>query len=86
MTYLLFEAKRLEEHENLVARAMKVAGVKKSFLYNERGRGYEVQGKYTLAIKWYRKAIRWSMEEYEISTIRQNMNRARRKRWLFLNL
>lgn len=86
MIQLLFEAKRLDEHENLIAKAIYVPGVKKSFLYNERGRGYEVQGKYTLAIKWYRKAIRWSMEEYEISTIRENMSRARRKRWLFLNL
>ena len=86
MIYLLFEAKRLEEHENLVASAISVPGVRKSFLYSEKGKVYEVKGKYTQAIKWYRKAIRWSMEEYEISTIKEYMRRARRKRWLFLNL
>jgi tetratricopeptide (TPR) repeat protein len=86
MLFLLFETNRLEEHENLIEKALRVPGVKKTFLYNEKGRANEVQGKYTQAIKWYRKAIRWSMEEYEISTIRENMTRARRKRWLFLNL
>jgi len=86
MIYLLFESKRLEEYENLIEAAMKVPGVRKSFLYSEKGKALEVKGKYTQAIKWYRKAIRWSMEEYEISTIRENMRRARSKRWLFLNL
>jgi hypothetical protein len=86
MIYLLFEAKRLDEHENLIASAMKVPGVKKSFLYSEKGKAYEVKGKYTQAMKWYRKAIRWSMEEYEISTIKDYMRRAKSKRWLFLSL
>jgi tetratricopeptide (TPR) repeat protein len=86
MIQLLFEAKRLDEHETLIAKAIYVPGVRKSFLYNERGRGCEVKGKYTQAMKWYRKAIRWSMEEYEIRTIKENMRRAKSKRWLFLNL
>jgi len=83
---LLFEAKRLDEHEKLVAKAMYVPGVRKSFLYNEDGRRHEVTGKYTQAMKLYRMAIRWSMDEQEIEMIRDNIRRAKSKRWLFLNI
>jgi tetratricopeptide (TPR) repeat protein len=83
---LLFESKRLEEHEHLIAAAMKVPGVSRSFLYSEKGKAFEVKGKYTQAIKWYRKAIRWSMDESEITAVRNYMRRAKSKRWLFLSL
>jgi tetratricopeptide (TPR) repeat protein len=86
MILLLFEAERMDEHEKLIAKAMYVPGVKKSFLYNEVGRNKEVTGKILQAIKFYRKAIRWSMDEEEINVIRQNLGRAKNKRWLFLNL
>ena len=58
MIQLLFEAERLDEHEKLVAKAMYVTGVKKSFLYNEVGRHKEITGKISSAIKFYRMAIR----------------------------
>jgi len=83
---LLFETKRLEEHGYLIAEAMKVPGISKTFLYAEKGKAFEVKGKYTQAIKWYRKAIRWSMEESEITAVRNYMRRAKSKRWLFLSL
>lgn len=83
---LLFEAKRLDEHEKLVAKAMYVPGVKKSFLYNEVGRRMEVTGKIFTALKFYRMAIRWSEDVNEIEVIRENIRRARSKRWLFLNI
>jgi tetratricopeptide (TPR) repeat protein len=82
---LLFELKRMEEHERMIAEAMKVPGMSMSFLYSEKGKAFEVKGKYTEAIKWYRKAIRWSMEESEINAIRNYMKRAKSKRWLFLS-
>jgi tetratricopeptide (TPR) repeat protein len=86
MILLLFEVERLDEHEKLIAKAMYVPGMKKSFLYNEIGRNKEVTGKIFQAIKFYRKAIRWSMDEEEIRMIRQNLGRAKGKRWLYLNL
>jgi len=86
MIYLLFTANRLDEHEKLVAEAMKVPGVKKSFLFNEVGRRKEVTGKVSEAIKYYRMAIRWSLDEKEIEVFRDNIRRARSKRWLFLNI
>jgi tetratricopeptide (TPR) repeat protein len=86
MIDLLFEAKRLDEHEKLVAEAMKVPGVSKVYLYNELGRNKEVHGKSADAIKYYFKAFRWSMDDLEISIIRDNIRRTRKKRWLFLNI
>lgn len=86
MIQLLFEAKRLDEHEKLVAKAMYVPGVRKSYLYTEDGRRNEVTGKVSKAIKFYRMAIRWSTDEKEIEIIRENIRRARGKRWLFLNI
>ena len=86
MIQLLFEAKRMDEHETLVAKAMYVPGVSKSFLYNEVGRHKEVTGRHFAAIKFYRMAIRWSMDREEIEVIRDNMKRAKSKRWLFLNI
>ena len=86
MILLLFEVERLDEHEKLIAKAMYVPGVKKSFLYNEVGRNKEITGKIFQAIKFYRKAIRWSMDEEEIRMIRQNLGRAKGKWWLSLNL
>ena len=86
MIDLLFEAKRMDEHEKLVAKAMYVPGAKKSFLYNEVGRHKEVSGRFTQAIKFYRLAIRWSMDEKEIQAIRENIRRARSKRWLLINI
>jgi hypothetical protein len=86
MITLLFEAKRLDEHEKLVAKALYVPGVKKSFLYNEIAMGKEVRGNYVSAIKYYRMAARWSMDLQEIETIKENIRRAKSKRWLFLNI
>lgn len=86
MILLLFEVERLDEHEKLIAKAMYVPGVKKSFLYNEVGRNKEITGKIFQAIRFYRKAIRWSMDEEEIRMIRQNLGRAKGKWWMSLNL
>ena len=85
LCYLLFEAKRLDEHEKLTAKALFVPGVKKSFVYNEMGRNKEVKGYVTEAIRLYRKAIRWSMDVKEIEVIKENIRRARSKRWILFN-
>ena len=86
MIELLFNAERLEEHAKLVAEAMKIPGVGKSYLYNEMGRNVEMKGRITDAIKFYRLAIRWSTDKEQIKVIRENIRRARGKRWLFLNI
>ena len=84
MIELLFNTERLDEHAKLVAEAMKVPGVGKAFLYNEMGRNAEMKGRITDAIKCYKLAIRWSTDKEQIKVIRENIRRARSKRWLFL--
>lgn len=86
MIDLLFNAKRLDEHEKLIAKAMYVPGVDKSFLYNELGKNREVTGKIGKAIKLYKLAIRWCTDNKDIELIRENLGRAKRKRWLSVNI
>ena len=81
---LLFSAERLDEHAKLVAEAMKVPGVGKTYLYNEMGRNVEMKGRITDAIKFYKLAIRWSTDKEQIKVIKENIRRAMGKRWLFL--
>lgn len=82
MAQLLFDAGRLDELEALLNRAMKVAGVQKSLIYNDFGRTNEVQGRYRKAIAHYKLAARWAFDEREIQIIRDNIRRCRQKRWM----
>ena len=84
MTHLLFESRRFDEMIALLKIAEQVAGVRRSFVYNEYGRIHEVNGRYRKAIKNYRLAVRWAFDEQEIQVIRDNIRRARQKRWGFL--
>ena len=86
MIELLFNAEGLDVHAILVADAMMVPGVGKSYLYNEMGRNMELKGRITDALKFYRLAIRWSTDKEQIKVIKMNIRRARGKRWLFLNI
>jgi len=84
MSSLLFDAKRLDEHEKLLQEARKVAGITNSFIYNDLGRNEEVRGRYRHAIKQYKLGIRWSMDQEEIIVLKENIRRCRDKKWLFL--
>lgn len=84
MAHLLFESRRFDELILLLKKAGNVPGVERSFVYNEYGRIHEVQGRYRQAIKNYWLAFRWSLDEQEIQVIRENIRRARQKRWSFL--
>lgn len=82
MAQLLFDAGRLVELESLLNKAMKVAGVNKSFIYNDLGRVHEVRGKFSKALHWYKTAARWCLDDREIQVIRDNIRRCRQKRWM----
>lgn len=84
MSHLLFDTGRLDEHENLMIRALDVPGVQKSFAYNEFGRLNEVRGNYRIATRYYGKAIRWSLDDQEIQVFKDNIRRVRSKRWMFM--
>lgn len=82
MAQLLFEAKRLDELNELLIIAINVPGVRKSFIYNDLGRINEVRGKMRQAVKFYKKAAVCSLDEYELQVIRDNIRRCRQKRWI----
>ena len=84
MSHLLFDMARLEDHKEMLDQAAKVAGVEKSFLFNEYGRNFEVQGNYKAAIRSYKEAIRWSLNDQEITIAKDNIKRCRDKRWFFM--
>ncbi|MEL6561409.1 MAG: O-linked GlcNAc transferase [Bacteroidota bacterium] len=84
MATLLFDARRLDEHESLLEAAMQVTGVPPSFIFNDFGRNREVQGRYKEAIKLYKLGIQNSLDSHEISVIRDNIQRCKQKRWKFL--
>ncbi|NET09192.1 MAG: O-linked GlcNAc transferase, partial [Symploca sp. SIO2B6] len=65
MSTLLFDQGRFDECELILAQAEQVPGVEKSFIFNEYGRLNEVKGQYRSAIKSYKDAIKWSLNDHE---------------------
>jgi tetratricopeptide (TPR) repeat protein len=84
MAHLLFESRRFDELMDLLKTAAHIPGVQRSFVHNEHGRVHEVNGRYSKAIKSYRLALRWALDEQEIQVIRDNIRRIHYKRWSFL--
>ncbi len=84
MSSLLFDMGRLDECEAILEQAKLVPGVERSFIYNEYGRLNEIKGKYRSAIRSYKDAVRWSLNEHEISVAKDNIKRCKNKRWFFM--
>ncbi len=84
MSTLLFDMGRFDACERMLEQADQVPGVEKSFICNEYGRLHEVKGRYRSAIKSYKDAIRWSLNDHEIAIAKDNIKRCRNKRWLFM--
>ena len=84
MISLLFDAKRLDDHESMIEKAKAIPGVSNSFIYNDLGRNKEARGKYNQAIKCYKTGIKWSMDTHEIEVMKENIRRCRDKKWMFL--
>ena len=83
MAQLLFDSKRFDEHEALLEKATSVPRISFSFIYNDLGRNCEVKGRLRQAMKYYRLAIRWTLDEHELSVLKDNLRRCRSKRWSF---
>lgn len=82
MAYMLFEQGKFSELETLLQKAVDIGGVNKTFIYTELGRMLEVKAKFGKAIGMYKKSIRWSFNDKELSEIKDHIHRCRRKRWL----
>ncbi len=81
LAQLLFDCKRFDEHEALLLRALNIPRVSQSFIYNELGRNKEVGGHLRQAMRFYRLGIRWTLDEHELSVLKDNLRRCRSKRW-----
>lgn len=84
MSHMLFEKGRFDELTQLLEKAMGVGGVQKSFIYNEYGRMLEADGKSGKAVKFYKKAVRWSFNEQDLNIYKDNIRRCRDKRWILM--
>ncbi|MEC7754035.1 MULTISPECIES: O-linked GlcNAc transferase [Roseivirga] len=84
MTHFLFDAKRFEEQRNILEKAKTIPGVDFAFIYNELGRIEEVHGKSRKAVKHYKAALKWSLNDHEMQVIRTNIKRCRAKRLILL--
>ena len=81
MAHFLFENAHFEELTELLQKALTIGQVAKSFIYNEFGRMNEVSGNLKTAIRYYKMAIKWCLDDRELNTIKDNIRRVRRKRW-----
>jgi len=84
MSHLLFEKGRFKELTELLEKALNVGGVQKSFVFNEYGRMYEVNGKLRKAVGFYKTAVRWTFSEQELNICKDNIRRCRDKRWILM--
>ena len=84
MAHILFEKQRFKDLDQLLTRALTIAGVKKSSIFNEFGRMNEVNGRFRKANKQYKSALRWCFDDRELIMIKDSIKRCRQKRWAML--
>ncbi|MDX1904279.1 MAG: tetratricopeptide repeat protein [Thermonemataceae bacterium] len=68
------------ELEAFLDKAINVAGVNKSQLYNEYAIMYEMQGNFEKAIEFYQKAVNHSLNNSDIGIYQESIDRCSRKR------
>lgn len=79
-SYFLNAMERFDELLDILHKAMEVKGVSKAFVYSEMGAAYELQLKYDEAIDCYDKAIRCSLNDENIKSYENSINRVERKK------
>lgn len=80
---LLSRLKRFEELEPFLERALRVPGINKGILINERAIMNELRGEYSWAIELYRDSIRYSLNQKDVEDRFQSIERCRRKMNIF---
>lgn len=68
--------------EKLLAQALKIEGIDKSKIWNEYGIMYEMQEKYSDAIQAFKNAIKLSLNNQEIESYEQSIDRSKKKQRL----
>jgi tetratricopeptide (TPR) repeat protein len=80
LSIVLSSLGKYDEVETLLNKALNVAGVEKSAIYNEFGILNELRQDYNAAIEKYKEAIRFSLSDVNVDTYSKSINRCRTKR------
>jgi tetratricopeptide (TPR) repeat protein len=81
--YLLRDLHRLNDLENLLNTAVKLETVNKCGVHDEFGSLYELRGEYSKAIRCYRKAISYCLNDNILEDLKKHIKRCRKKKSLF---
>jgi len=84
MAQALLEKGDLKGLEALLLAAENVPAVTKSFLYAQHGKCFEIKGRLGKAVRTYKRALQHSLDEHEITSLRNDIKRCRKKRWLLM--
>ncbi len=78
---LYFDNKKLKGLKILMEKAKEVEEIEKDFIYSMLGKIEEIEGNYTSALKFYRKALISCMDNETLKQMKLNIKRARFKRF-----
>jgi len=78
-SYLLSDAGRYEELENLLNKALTVSGINKASIYNEFGIMYELQSKFSQSIEAYKNAYLNTFDSKSTDTYKESIKRVKEK-------
>lgn len=80
---LLREMHRFEEARQILKKTLSVPGINKTAVFDEYGSLYELEGKYNLAIKNYKKAISFCLVDSVMEDLKNSIRRCKYKNGLF---
>ncbi len=81
--FLLRDQNRLEELKQLLDKAIKIDSINRCGIYDEFGSLYELRGEYNKAIKNYRMAIRFCLNDNVLEDLRKHIKRCKKKKSIF---
>jgi len=81
--FLLRDLYRLDEMEELLNKALKVETINKCGIYDEFGSLYELRCDYNKAIKNYRMAIRYCLNDGILEDLKKHIKRCKKKKSIF---
>ena len=84
--FLLRDQNRLGELKNLLDKALTVESINRCGVYDEYGSLYELKGEFNKAIKNYRMAIRYCLNDGVLEDLRKHIKRCRKKKSIFNRL
>jgi tetratricopeptide (TPR) repeat protein len=81
--FLLRDLYRLNEMEELLKKAEKIETINRCGIYDEYGSLFELKGEYRKAIRYYKKAISYCLNDNILEDLKKHIRRCRKKKSLF---